>query len=182
MLFDQYQKEIIPALQKKLSIKNPWDLPRLVKVVINVRVPEGTENRRAVDSVIEEVKLITGQKPRVCRAKQSIAGFKLRQGDPIGLKVTLRKAKMYHFLERLFALALPRLRDFRGLSVKKFDRGGNFNLSLKEQIIFPEIDMDKSGVVRGLQVTIVTRAKNIEQSKLLLEALGLPLKKEEDGV
>jgi len=144
-----------------------------------MRVPEGKENRQAVDSAAKELELITGQKPQVCCAKKSVSGFKLRKGDPIGLKVTLRGKKMMDFLERLFSLALPRLRDFRGLPVQQFDGGGNFNIGLREQTVFSEVDLDEIKIIRGLQVTIVTNAKNVAEARLLLETLGLPFKKEE---
>lgn len=174
MLFQKYKSEIVPKLQEKLGINNPLALPRVVKVVINMRVPEGKENKQMIDEAIEELKLITGQKPRVCRAKKSVSGFKLRKGDPIGLKVTLRGKRMYDFLEKLFFLVLPRLRDFKGLSVNQFDSSGNFNIGLREQTIFPEINIDKIKKVRGLQVSIVTNTQDKEKAKILLEVLGLP--------
>lgn len=174
MLFQKYKSEIIPKLQEKLGIENPLALPRVVKVVVNMRVPEGKENKQVVDEAAEELRLITGQKPRVCRAKKSVSGFKLRKGDPIGLKVTLRGKRMYDFLEKLFFLVLPRLRDFKGLSVKQFDGSGNFNIGLREQTVFPEINVDKVKKTRGLQATIVTNTQDEEKAKVLLEVLGLP--------
>ncbi|MBU2592060.1 MAG: 50S ribosomal protein L5 [Patescibacteria group bacterium] len=179
MLFEEYDNKIAAKVREKTGIRNPWALPRVIKVVINMRVSEGKENRQTIDLAAKELELITGQKPQVCCAKKAISGFKLRKGDPIGLKVTLRRKKMLDFLEKLFSLALPRLRDFRGLAVQNFDREGNFNIGLKEQTIFPEIDLDEIKVVRGLQVTIVTNVRDIESSRLLLETLGLPFKKEE---
>jgi len=181
MLFQNYKSEIIPKLQKKLGIKNPLALPRVVKVVVNMRVSEGKENKQIVDEAAEELKLITGQKPKVCRAKQSVSGFKLRKGDPIGLKVTLRGKRMYDFLEKLFFLVLPRLRDFKGLPAKQFDGSGNFNIGLREQTVFPEINIDKIKKTRGLQVTIITNTQDEEKAKVLLEVLGLPFAKTARG-
>ncbi len=178
MLFQNYKTEIVPKLKKKLGIKNPLALPRVIKVVINMRVPEGKENKQAVAEAIEELKLITGQHPKVCRARKSVSGFKLRKGDPIGLKVTLRGKRMYDFLEKLFFLVLPRLRDFKGLSLSQFDGQGNFNIGLREQTIFPEINLDKIKKTRGLQVTIVTNTQDQEKAKILLEVLGLPFAKD----
>jgi len=179
MLFQKYRTEIIPELKKKLGIKNTLALPRVEKVVVNMRVAEGKDDQGAIDQAAEDLKLITGQKPRVCRARMSVSGFKLRKGDPIGLKVTLRGKRMYDFLERVFLLVLPRLRDFHGLSAKKFDQKGNFSFSLKEQTVFPEIDIDKVKVIRGLQVTIVVSNADVEKSKVLLASLGLPFAREE---
>lgn len=178
MLFQNYKSEIIPRLQEKLGIKNPLALPRVVKVVVSMRVSEGKESKQILDQAAEELKLITGQKAKVCRARQSVSGFKLRKGDPIGLKVTLRGKRMYDFLEKLFFLVLPRLRDFRGLSIKQFDGNGNFNIGLREQVVFPEIDIDKIKKVRGLQVTIVTNTRDEEKARVLLAVLGLPFAKE----
>ena len=180
MLFQDYKKKIVSELQKKLGIKNPLALPYVEKIVINMRVPEGKESQEAIDQAAEDLKLISGQKPRVCRAKQAVAGFKLREGDPIGLKVTLRGKMMYDFLERFFSIVLPRLRDFHGLSSKKFDQGGNFNIGLKEQTVFPEIDIDKIKIIRGLQVTIVVKNADRDKSMVLLESLGLPFSKEKE--
>jgi len=178
MLFENYKSEIIPKLQKKLGIKNPWALPRVVKLVVSMRVPEGKENKQAVVEAAEELKMITGQQPKVCRARQAVSGFKLRKGDPIGLKVTLRGKRRDDFLEKLFLLVLPRLRDFKGVSPNQFDQGGNFNIGLREQTVFPEIDIDKVKKQRGLQITIVTKSRNRREAKILLETLGLAFKKE----
>ena len=178
MLFQKYKTEIIPKLQKELGIKNPLALPRVTKVVINMRVPEGKENKQAVAEAAEELKLITGQQPKICRARQSVSGFKLRKGDPIGLKVTLRRKRMYDFLEKLFFLVLPRLRDFKGLSLSQFDGQGNFNIGLREQTVFPEVNLDKVRKTRGLQITIVTNTRDQKKAKVLLEVLGLPFAKD----
>lgn len=178
MIFQDYRKKIIPKLKKELGIKNFLALPRVEKVVINMRVSEGKESKEAVEEAIEELGLISGQKPRICPARKSVSGFKLRKGDPIGLKVTLRGKRMEDFLKKLFSLVLPRLRDFRGLSPKQFDRGGNFNIGLREQVVFPEIDIDRVKKTRGLQITIVTRAKDRKKAEILLAALGLPFSEE----
>lgn len=180
MLFQKYQDKIIPELKKELRIDNPLALPRVEKVVINMRIPEGKESKEAVTEAIEDLKIITGQGPRICRAKQAVSGFKLRKGDPIGLKVTLRKKRMYDFLDRLFNLVLPRLRDFRGIPVDQFDQAGNFNFSLREQTVFPEINLDKIKKERGLQVTIVTNTKDKAKAEVLLRILGLPFAKEKE--
>ncbi len=180
MLFQQYKKEVVPELKKELDTANPLALPAVVKVVINMRVSEGKEDRGAIEEPKKQLKKITGQEPKVCRAKQSISDFKLTQGDPIGLQVTLRGKRMYDFLERLFKLVLPRLKDFRGLSKEQFDGQGNYNVGLEEQTVFPEIDVDKIDKVRGLQITIVTNTRDDQQAEVLLRNLGLPFKKEEE--
>jgi len=178
-LREKFEKEIVPQLMKELKIKNALAVPRLVKVVVNVGLKEALEDKTVLDKVSENLALITGQKPKICRARKSIAGFKLREGDPIGLMVTLRRKRMYDFLEKLFNVALPRTKDFQGLPVDSFDGQGNYSLGVEEQIIFPEIDPAKVEKIHGLQVTIVTNTKNDQKAKRLLELLGLPFKKSE---
>lgn len=180
MLMEKYQKEIVPLLKKKLGIDNDLAVPRVEKVVINMGVADAKDDRQLLEQFCQELAAITGQKPVVCRAKKSISGFKLRKGEPIGLKVTLRGKRMYHFLARLFHLALPRLRDFRGLSEDQFDREANFHLGLPEQTVFPEIDLDKVKKIKGFQVTIVTSTKDRKAARLLLSLLGLPFAKEKE--
>lgn len=178
MLNQQFEEEIKPKLKKELGIKNPLAVPRVEKVIINMRINEAKENKGAIEKPIQELAQITGQMPQTRPAKQSISGFKLTQGDPIGLKVSLRGNKMYDFLEKLFRLVLPRVKDFHGLSVGQFDEHGNYNLTLKDQSIFPEIDVDKVEKTRSLQITIVTSSQSVKQSKELLLSLGLPFEKE----
>lgn len=180
MLYQQYKQEIVPELKKELDKQNYLALPRVQKVVINMRVPEGKEDRGAIEGPEKQLKEITGQQPKLCRAKQSISDFKLTQGDPIGLQVTLRGKRMYDFLERLFKLVLPRLKDFRGLSKDQFDGQGNYNIGLEEQTVFPEVNVDKIDKVRGLQVTIVTNTRDDKEAEILLRNLGLPFEKEDE--
>jgi len=175
-LKEKYLKEVVPALQKRFGYKNPLQVPRIEKVVINMGLGEAIQNPKAIDSATEDLMAITGQRPVVCRAKKSVAAFKVRKGMPIGLKVTLRGQKMWDFLERLIYIALPRVRDFRGVSPNSFDGRGNYSLGLKEQLIFPEIDYDKVDKIRGMDVVIVTTAKTDEESKELLKALGMPFR------
>lgn len=177
MLNKQFEEKIKPELKKELGVENPLAVPRVEKVIINMRISEGKENKEAIKRPMEELAEITGQKPRVCRARQSISGFKLTQGDPIGLKVSLRGKKMYDFLEKLFHLVLPRVKDFHGLSAEQFDQDGNYNLTLKDQSVFPEINVDKIEKTRSLQITIVTSSQDVEEAKKLLLSLGLPLEK-----
>jgi large subunit ribosomal protein L5 len=174
MLKQDFEKNIIPDLKKRLNLDNNLAVPRIEKVVISMGVGEAKDNQQLLDSWIEDLSLITGQRPVICRAKKSVSGFKLRKNDPVGLKVTLRGRKMYDFLERLFNLVLPRLRDFRGLSAESFDREGNFNIGIPDQLVFPEVDVDKVKKQKGLQVTIVTNTKDIKKARLLLELMGLP--------
>ncbi len=182
MLNKQFQEEIKPELQKELGVKNPQAVPVVEKVIVNMRVTEGKEDRGAIEKPMDELAKITGYKPKVCRARRSISGFSLTQGDPVGLKVTLRKKRMYDFLEKLFKLVLPRVKDFRGLSPDQFDESGNYNLTLRDQSVFPEINVDEIEKPRSLQVTIVTSSQSVEEAKKLLLVLGLPLKKDtEDG-
>ncbi len=166
-------KEVVPALMKEFGYGNVMEVPRLVKTVLNMGVGEAIHNIKVLDSAVEELAIIAGQRPVVTRAKRSIAGFKLREGMPIGCVVTLRRERMYYFLDKLFNVSLPRVRDFRGLSDKAFDGRGNYTLGIKEQIIFPEINYDKIDKVKGLNITIVTTAKTDAESRFLLERMGL---------
>lgn len=173
-LKEQYVNEIAPALNKKFGYKSVMQIPKLDKVVINVACGEAKENEKILDTVMKDLGQITGQKAVVCRAKKSVANFKLRAGTPIGCKVTLRGERMYEFVDRFFNVALPRVRDFRGINGNGFDGRGNFACGIKEQIIFPEIDFDKVDAVRGMDVCFVTTAKTDEEGKELLKALGAP--------
>ena len=173
-LKDQYINEIAPALNKKFGYKSVMQIPKLDKVVINVACGEAKENEKILESVMKDLAQITGQKAVICRAKKSVANFKLRAGTPIGCKVTLRGDRMYEFVDRFFNVALPRVRDFRGINGNAFDGRGNFACGIKEQIIFPEIDFDKVDAVRGMDVCFVTTAKTDEEAKELLKALGAP--------
>ena len=173
-LRDRYLTEAIPAMQKQFGYSNPNQVPRLEKIVVNVGLGEALQNAKAVDAAVGDIVAITGQKPIVTRAKRSIAQFRVRTGNPIGVKVTLRGERMWDFLERLTRLALPRIRDFRGVPGKSFDGRGNYSLGLREQLAFPEIDYDKVDRLRGLEISIVTTAKTDEESKKLLELLGMP--------
>ena len=169
-----YIKEVAPALMKKFAYKSPMEIPKLDKIVINVGCGEAKENAKVIDAVVSDLSKITGQKPVVCKARKSVANFKVREGMNIGVKVILRGARMYEFLDRLFNLALPRVRDFRGISGDSFDGRGNYSLGLKEQLIFPEIDYDKIDKVRGMDIIFVTTAKTDEQAKELLSLMGAP--------
>ncbi|MBI2762978.1 MAG: 50S ribosomal protein L5 [Chloroflexi bacterium] len=173
-LRDRYQAEAVPALQKQFSYVNPMQVPRLDKVVVNVGLGEALTNAKAIDAAVKDLATITGQKPIVTKAKRSIAQFRVRTGNPIGIKVTLRGHRMWDFLERFSLLALPRIRDFRGVPSRSFDGRGNYSIGLREQIAFPEIDYDKVDRLRGLEISIVTTAKTDEESKRLLELLGMP--------
>lgn len=175
-LKEKYIKEIIPLMMKEFSYKNVMQVPKVQKVVLNVGLGEAIQNIKLLDAAQKELSLITGQRAVVTKAKRSIASFKLREGVPIGCKVTLRGNKMYEFLDRLISLALPRIRDFRGVSGKSFDGRGNYSLGLKEQFIFPEIDYDKVEMVHGLDVAICTTAKTDKESKSLLRYLGMPFR------
>src|SRR3990167_869575 len=170
----KYQEEVIPAMMKEFSYKNPLQVPRLEKITLNVGLGEATQNIKVLDAAVSEVAAITGQKPVITRAKKAIANFKLREGVPIGCMVTLRRERMYEFLDRLIHVALPRVRDFRGVSDRSFDRRGNYSLGLREQIIFPEIQADKVEKARGLSVSIVTTAKTDKEGKALLKYMGMP--------
>jgi len=173
-LRQRYQAEVVPGLQKQFGYANPMQVPRVEKIVLNIGLGEALQNAKAVDAAVGDIGLITGQKPIVTRAKRSIAQFRVRTGNPIGVKVTLRGERMWDFLERLTRIALPRIRDFRGVPGKSFDGRGNFSLGLREQLAFPEIDYDKVDRLRGLEISIVTTAKTDEESKRLLELLGMP--------
>jgi len=170
----KFQQEVAPALQKQFNYPNVMMTPRMEKVVVNVGLGEAVQNAKALDAAVGDIAAITGQKPVVTRAKKSIATFKIRAGMPIGCKVTLRGERMWDFLEKLMYVALPRVRDFRGVSPKAFDGRGNYALGLKEQLIFPEIDYDKVDKIRGMDIIIVTTAKSDEESKALLKGLGMP--------
>jgi large subunit ribosomal protein L5 len=172
----KYEGEAIAALTKEFSVKNPMQVPRLEKIVVNMGLGAAVQNPKIIDSAVEEVRAITGQKPIVTRSKKAIAGFKLRAGLPIGLMVTLRRERMWEFLDRLISFALPRVRDFKGVSPRGFDGRGNYTLGLKEQIIFPEIDYDKVDVIKGLNVSIVTTAQTDEEGRALLRSLGMPFR------
>ena len=173
-LRQRYHDEIVPALQREFSYANPMQIPRVDKVVVNIGLGEAIANAKALDAAVGDLATITGQKPIVTRAKRSIAQFRLRTGMPIGAKVTLRGQRMYDFLERTLALALPRIRDFRGIPTRSFDGRGNFSLGLREQLVYPEIDYDKIDRLRGLEISIVTTAKTDEEGRKLLELLGMP--------
>lgn len=178
VLKDRYQEEVVPALMKALDIKNKMQVPRVQKVVVNIGLGEALENSKALDAAVADLNLITGQKPVVTKARHSIANFKLREGRSIGAKVTLRGERMWSFLDRLMNIALPRVRDFRGISPNAFDGRGNYTLGLREQLVFPEIEYDKIDKLRGLEVTIVTTATNDDHGRQLLQMLGMPFKKE----
>ena len=176
-LKERYIKEIAPAMMEKFQYKNVMQIPKLEKIVINMGLGEIKENPKALESAMADLKLITGQTPVVTKAKKSIAAFKLRQGMKIGAKVTLRSEKMYEFVDRLFNLALPRVRDFKGINPDSFDGRGNYSLGLKEQLIFPEIEYDKIEKIRGMDIVFVTSAKNDEEARELLKLLGAPFAK-----
>ena len=174
VLKETYKSEIAPALMKKFGYKSVMQIPKLDKIVINVGCGEARENSKVVDAIINYLQIITGQKPVICRAKKSVANFKLREGMPIGVKVTLRGDRMYEFLERFFNLALPRVRDFRGINPNSFDGRGNYAMGIKEQLIFPEIEYDKIDAVRGMDIIMVTTANTDEEGRELLKLLGAP--------
>lgn len=175
-LKEKLQKEIAPAMMEKFSYRNIMETPKLDKVVINMGVGEAVGNSKALDSAVEDLAIITGQKPIVTKAKNSIAGFKIREGMPIGCKVTLRGSNMYDFVDKLLNVALPRVRDFRGVSPKSFDGRGNYTLGIKEQLIFPEIEYDKIDKVRGMDIIFVTTANTDEESKEFLKLMGMPFR------
>jgi len=176
-LQEKYLKEITPALIKKFNYKSVMQTPNVEKVVINMGIGDAVQNPKVLDSAVAELEQISGQKAVITRAKKSIAAFKLREGMPIGAKVTLRGERMYHFIDKLFNIVLPRVRDFRGLSNKAFDGRGNYTLGLKEQLVFPEIDYDKVDKLRGMDIVLVTTAKTDEEAHELLEQLGMPFAK-----
>jgi large subunit ribosomal protein L5 len=175
-LLDKYYEAVVPALMKEFHYKNALQAPRLEKIVVNMGMGEAIQNIKVLDHATEELALITGQKPIITRARKSISNFKLRTGMPIGCCVTLRRKRMYEFLDRVMNIALPRVRDFKGVSSKSFDGRGNYSFGIREQIIFPEINYDKIDKVRGMNITIVTTAKNDEEAKALLTHLGMPFR------
>lgn len=175
-LKEMYEKEIIPGLKETFGYKNPMEVPKLAKIVLNIGLGEAINNVKLLDSAVDDLALIAGQRPVITKAKKSIAAFKLREGMPIGCMVTLRREKMYDFLQKLINITLPRVRDFRGISGKAFDGHGNYSLGIKEHIIFPEIDFDKTDSIKGLNVSIVTTAKTDKEGKELLKQFGMPFK------
>ena len=176
-LQEKYMKEVAPALMEKFGYKNVMEIPKLDKIVINMGIGDARENPKGLEKAVEEMEIISGQKPVITRAKKSIAGFKLREGAPIGCKVTLRGERMYEFLDKLVNISLPRVRDFRGVSNNSFDGRGNYTLGIKEQLIFPEINFDKVNKLRGMDIVFVTTAKSDEEGRELLAQLGMPFKK-----
>ena len=176
-LKDFYKAEVAPALMNKFSYKSVMEIPELEKIVINVGAGEAKDNTKVIENIVGDLGKITGQKPMICKAKKSVANFKLREGMPIGVKVTLRGAKMWEFMDRLFNVALPRVRDFRGINANSFDGRGNYNMGIKEQLIFPEIEYDKIDKVRGMDVCFVTTAKTDEEARELLTLMGAPFAK-----
>jgi large subunit ribosomal protein L5 len=176
-LEEKYRKEILPSLMKKFNYRNTFEAPRLRKIVLNMGVGDAIGNIKMLDGAVEDLTLISGQKPIVTRAKKAISNFRLRTGMPIGCKVTLRRERMYHFFDKLVNVSIPRIRDFRGLSPHSFDGYGNYSMGILEQIIFPEIDYDKVEKIRGLDITIVTTAKSDEESAELLRLFGMPFRR-----
>jgi large subunit ribosomal protein L5 len=177
-LKERYQKEIVPALSRSLGLDNVMEVPSIKKIVVNIGVGEALDNAKALDAAVEDMTIITGQKPIVTKSRKSIANFKLREGRSIGVKVTLRGERMWSFYDRLVNVALPRMRDFRGVSANSFDGRGNYTLGLREQLVFPEINFDKIDKVRGMEVTIVTTGRTDEEGLALLTMLGMPFRKE----
>ena len=176
-LKDYYVDTVAPALMKKFNYKSVMDIPKLDKVIVNVGAGEAISNSKVIDAIVNDLTQITGQKPVICRAKKSVANFKLREGMPIGVKVTLRRENMYEFVDKLFNVAFPRVRDFRGINPNSFDGRGNYSTGIKEQLIFPEIEYDKIDKVRGMDINFITTAKTDEEAKELLEMLGAPFAK-----
>lgn len=175
-LKEKYKNEVAPALAKEFEITNPMAIPKIEKIVVNMGLGEASANAKILDTATEEIKAITGQKPVITKAKKSIAAFKLRQGMSIGTMVTLRGERMYEFLDRLISVALPRVRDFRGISAKAFDGRGNYTLGIREQLIFPEIDFNKVDKTRGMNISIVTTARNDDEARSLLKSMGMPFR------
>jgi len=175
-LNDIYKSEVVPRLKEKFRYRNTMEVPKLSKVIVNMGLGEAIENIKILDSAAEEIGVITGQKPVVTKARKSISNFKLRAGVPIGIKVTLRRDRMYYFLDKLMAVALPRVRDFKGVSPKGFDGRGNYTMGIKEQIIFPEVNYDKIDKIKGMNITIVTTARTDEEGMELLKLLGMPFR------
>ena len=176
-LHQYYREQVVPRLQKELDITNPMEVPRITKITVNMGVGEAVADKKVMDAAVGDLTKISGQKPLVTRSRQAIASFKIRAGLPIGCKVTLRGARMYEFLDRLISIAMPRIRDFRGVSARSFDGRGNYSLGVKEQIIFPEIQYDQIDQVRGMDITITTTAKDNRQGRALLEAFNFPFRK-----
>jgi large subunit ribosomal protein L5 len=176
---ERYNNEVVPALRKAFDLKNIMQVPRITKVVVNIGMGEAMDNPKAMEAAVSDLTIVTGQKPVMTKARKSIANFKLREGRLIGTKVTLRGDRMWAFLDRLLSTALPRVRDFRGVSANAFDGRGNYTLGLRDQLIFPEIEYDKIDKLRGMEVTIVTTAKNDDQARVLLQMLGMPFSKKE---
>jgi len=175
-LQEHYRKTVIPALKQKFSYQNVMQVPKITKITVNMGVGEAMADKKIMDNAAADLAKITGQKPQIRKARKSIANFKVRENWPVGAKVTLRGARMYEFLDRLITIAIPRIRDFRGLSGRSFDGRGNYSLGIKEQIIFPEIDFDKVDALRGMDITIVTSAKNNDEARALLEAFNFPVR------
>jgi len=175
-LRERYKNEIVADLKKRVGYTNVMQVPRVEKVVINMRVADALQDQRHLDKAVEELTLISGQRPVITRARRSIAAFKLRAGNPIGCKVTLRGERMYEFLDKLFSISLPRIKDFKGLSTRSFDGRGGMNIGVREQLIFPEIEYDKVDKIRGMDITIVTTARTDEEGRELLRSLGLPVR------
>ncbi|NLA72898.1 MAG: 50S ribosomal protein L5 [Clostridiales bacterium] len=173
-LKEQYKNEVAPSLMKKFGYKSVMQIPKLDKIVVNVACGEARDNPKIIEAVVADISLITGQKPVVCKAKKSVANFKLREGMNVGVKVTLRGDRMYEFLDRFFNIALPRVRDFRGINPNSFDGRGNYSVGIKEQLIFPEIDYDKIDKVRGMDISLITTAKTDEEARELLSLFGAP--------
>ncbi|MDB2544085.1 50S ribosomal protein L5 [Woeseiaceae bacterium] len=176
-LLKEYNEELRPKIQKALGLSNPMEIPKVTKITLNMGVGEAVADKKILDNALKDMEKIAGQKPIKTLAKKSVAGFKIRDGYPIGCKVTLRKLKMYEFLDRLVSIAIPRIRDFRGLNPKSFDKQGNYSMGVSEQIIFPEINYDQIDAIRGMDITISTTARNPEEGKVLLEAFNFPFKK-----
>jgi len=175
-LKELYKKEIAPALMKQFGYKSPMEVPRITKITLNMGVGEATGDKKILDNAVSDMQKVSGQKPVVTKARKAIAGFKIREGYPIGCMVTLRQERMYEFLDRFVTIALPRVRDFRGISSRAFDGSGNYNIGIKEQIIFPEIEYDKIDAIRGMNISITTTAKNDDECKALLTAFRFPFK------
>jgi large subunit ribosomal protein L5 len=176
-LQQHYREKVVPQLMKELGLKNPMQVPRIEKITVNMGVGEAVADKKLIDNAVADLQKITGQKPLICKSKKSLATFKLRQGLPIGAKVTLRGARMYEFLDRLITIALPRVRDFRGVPSRAFDGRGNYNLGVKEQIIFPEIQYDQVDKIRGMDITITTTAADDKAGRALLDAFNFPFRK-----
>lgn len=176
-LIEKYEKEVVPALMNEFHYDNVMQVPKLEKIIINISVGEAKENPKALESAVQDLTTISGQKPIIIKAKKSVANFKLREGMPIATKVTLRRDKMYYFFDKLISIALPRVRDFRGISDTSFDGRGNYALGIKEQLIFPEINYDEIDAIRGMDIIIVTTAKTDEEAKAFLTLMGMPFKK-----